>query len=103
MGDEPTLNETAEAFDLPVAKIRKLLIAGGKYDTALYRKINELLEDGLSLEEIADVVRKKAGTVKSYLNYEKVIYNLENRSKNAVRIQKFKERRKKQGITRHQS
>ena len=92
MQGRPTLNETAQKFNLPTAKIRKLLIAGGKYNTAMYRKINELHKAGLTVEEISLQLGKSINTVKSYLNYEKVIYNLPERSKNALRIQRFKNR-----------
>lgn len=74
MGNDPTINETAEAFNLPTAKVRKLLIAGRMYDTALFRHINELVAAGKSVAEVPEVVGKKAGTVKSYLKYKKVIY-----------------------------
>ena len=94
MGTDPTINETAEAFSLPTGKIRKLLIAGGMYNTALFRQINTLIAEGRSVEDVAAIVGKKTGTVKSYLDYKKVIYNLDEKSKNAVRIDRFKEKRR---------
>ena len=94
MGDTPTINETAEKFNLPTAKVRKLLIAGGKYNTALFRQINNLIAADKTVEEVSTIVGKKVGTVKSYLKYEKVIYNLDKKSKNAVRIERFKKKHK---------
>ena len=96
MGSDPTINETAEAFSLPAGKIRKLLIAGGMYNTALFRQINELVDSGLTVAEVAEIVGRKVGTVKSYLDYEKVIYKLDEKSKNAVRIDRFKEKRRQE-------
>ena len=88
----PTINETAEEFHVTPAKIRKILVTGGYYDTELYRSIMELRAQGLSVEEIADKLGKKKVTVQSYLPYEKVIYMLEERSVNADRVRRFKER-----------
>lgn len=102
MGTAPTINETAEAFSLPAGKIRKLLIAGGMYNTALFRQINSLVADGMSVEDVAAVVGRKAGTVKSYLDYRKVIYNLDEKSKNAVRIDRFKEKRRQEAASAHE-
>ena len=88
----PTINETAEMFNVTPAKIRKILVTGGYYDTALYRSIMALQAQGLSVEETAEKLGKKKVTVQSYLPYEKVIYMLEERSVNADRVQRFKER-----------
>ena len=96
MRSDPTINETAEAFELPAGKIRKLLIAGGMYNTALFRQINSLVAEGRSVAEVAEIVGRKVGTVKSYMDYEKVIYKLDEKSKNAVRIDRFKERKRQE-------
>ncbi len=91
MGD-PTINETAEEFDITSMKVRKLLITGGCYDTEMYRGVKRLKEKGMSVEQIAEKLQKKPGTIRSYLPYERVIYNLEKRSVNADRLQRFKQR-----------
>ena len=88
----PTINETAEEFNVTPAKIRKILVTGGYYDTALYRSIMELRTQGLGAEEIAEKIGKKKATVQSYLPYEKVIYMMEERSVNADRLRRFKEK-----------
>ncbi len=92
MGDDPTINETAAEFDIPPMKVKKLLITGGYYDTELYREIKKLKDAGLTVEEISIKIGKKPITVRSYLPYERVIYNLEERSVNADKLQRFKER-----------
>ena len=100
MGD-PTINETAEEFDITSMKVRKLLITGGCYDTEMYREVNRLKEKGMSVEQIAEKLQKKPGTIRTYLPYERVIYNLEERSVNADRLQRFKQRwggYKKKGV-----
>ncbi len=98
----PTINETAEEFNMTPAKIRKILVTGGYYDTALYRSIMELRAQGLDASEIAERIGKKKVTVQSYLPYEKVIYMMEERSANAERVRRFKEKwggyRKREGV-----
>ena len=44
------------------------------------------------MEQIAKKVNKKPVTVQSYLPYERVIYNLEERSVNADKLQRFKQK-----------
>lgn len=51
-----------------------------------------MTDAGLTVEEIAGQLHKKEVTVRSYLPIERVIYNLEERSVNADRLQRFKER-----------
>ena len=91
MGD-PTINETAEEFGVTPMKVRKLLITGGCYDTEMYREVKALRERGMTVERIAEKMEKTPGTIRSYLPYERVIYNLEERSVNADRLQRFKQR-----------
>ena len=92
MGDDPTINETASKFGVSPMKVRKLLITGGCYDTEICREIRKMKDAGLTVEEIADQIKKKPITVRSYLPYERVIYNLEERSVNADKLQRFKQR-----------
>ena len=46
MGDNPTIHETAKEFGITPMKVRKLLIMGGCYDTALYREIQKRRQAG---------------------------------------------------------
>ena len=59
MQGHPTINETAEEFNITPAKIRKILVTGGYYDTALYRSIMELRAQGLDATKIAERIGKK--------------------------------------------
>ena len=71
-------------------KVRKLLITGGCYDTKMYRDVKRLREKRMSVEQIGEKLKKRPETIRSYLPYERVIYNLEERSVNADRLQRFK-------------
>ena len=92
MGDDVTINETAAEFGITAGKVKKILITGEYYDTEQYREIKRLTEQGMKVSEIAAEIGKSEVTVRSYLPYERVIYNLEERSVNADRLQRFKER-----------
>ena len=92
MAGDPTISETAEAFCISPMKVRKLLITGGLYDTEIYREVQRLHKAGLSVEEIASQTSYAPVTVRSYLPYERVIYNLDERSVTADRLQRFKKR-----------
>ena len=41
MGDDPSINETAEKFGISPMKVRKILITGGCYDTGTFREIRK--------------------------------------------------------------
>lgn len=86
----PTINETAAHFHITPAKVRKLLITGGMYDTELYRIIKRMSSDGKTVSEISRSLKKKPVTIRSYLPYERVIYKLDERSVNADRLVRFK-------------
>ena len=101
MQGDPTIRETAEHFGITGQKVKKLLVTGGYYDTEMYREITGLREEGGSPDEIAALLKIKPVTVRTYLPYERVIYNLEERSVNADRLQRFKKKwgRYKKGET----
>lgn len=94
---------------LSTSKIRKILITGDCWTTERSREIAEMFEryttekdsGGLGLSEdqavksIAAELEVSLVTVNVNLPYRNVVYNLENRSSNAVRCARYKERKKK--------
>ena len=92
MKGDPTINEVAEEFSMATAKVRKILITGGCYDTEFYRNVIEMREEGMTIGEIAEATGKKPITIRSYLPYERVIYKMKERSVNADRLVRFKKR-----------
>lgn len=98
---------------LSSSKIRKILITGGCWSTERSREIAGLFhqytalaaEGGTGLNS-SDAIKKIASdlgvsivTVSVNLPYQNVVYNLEERSSNAVRCARYKERKKKNHIT----
>ena len=93
---------------LSTSKIRKVLITGGCWTTERSREIIELFDEytravpdggkGMSgdaaVKQIAADLEVSVVTVSVNLPYQEVVYNLENRSSNAVRCAKYKERKK---------
>ena len=98
---------------LSSSKIRKILITGGCWSTERSREIGELFDEytkpkseggkGLHNDEaiarIATELDVSVVTVSVNLPYQNVVYKLENKSSNANRCERYKER-KRQGLTR---
>jgi len=94
---------------LSTSKIRKILITGGCWSTERSRQIDELFQnytkpvsEGGKGMDASEAVKKIANdldvstvTVSVNLPYQDVVYNLEDRSSNAIRCARYKERKKK--------
>ena len=99
----------AMGIKISTSKIRKILITGGCWSTERSREIADLFDlytstkdDGgygfpedLAVKKIAAELEVSLVTVNVNLPYRNVVYNLENRSKNAVRCARYKDRKKK--------
>ena len=89
---------------LSSSKIRKILVTGGCWSTERSREIAKLYKRyttshyNLTADEASKRIAKELGvslvTVNVNLPYRNVVYNLENKSKNAVRCARYKERKK---------
>lgn len=84
----------AKQFELSPMKTRKILITGGRYSTDLSTEIGELYKDGKTVGEIAELLSMTSANVNSYLPYERIIYNMEERSVEADRQQRYRDRKK---------
>lgn len=99
----------AMGIKLSSSKIRKILITGGCWTTERSREIADLfalytspkadggygMSEDLAAKRIAAELEVSLVTVNVNLPYRNVVYNLENRSRNAVRCARYKERKKK--------
>ena len=83
-------------IELSTAKIRKILITGGRWTTERSREIAALYEEYGSISRVADKLGYSAAFVTMYLPYEKTVYDLEEKSGNARRIQRWRKKREKQ-------
>jgi len=82
----------AKEMELSPMKVRKILITGGVYSTDLSTEIGELYKDGKTVSEIAELLYTTTANVNSYLPYERIIYNMEERSTEADRQARYRER-----------
>ena len=97
-----------QGIHISTSKIRKILITGGCWSTERSRQINKLYEmytvepdDGgvglsskAAIKRIADELQVSVVTVNVNLPYLNVVYNLEDKSSNAKRCEKYKKRKK---------
>lgn len=84
----------AKKFELSPMKTRKILITGGVYSTDLSTEISEMYQDGKTVGEIAELLSTTPANVNSYLPYERIIYNMEEKSVEADRQQRYRDRKR---------
>ena len=84
-------------ISLSTSKIRKILITGGCWTTERSREVAELYEQYGSIARVAEELEVSDALVTMYLPYEKVVYDLEDKSGNAQRIVRYRKRRKDTG------
>ena len=79
-------------YKMSSAKIRKILISGGCWTTETSREIQKQYESIGSVKKVAEVLKVSEALVKMYLPYERTVYDLEDKSGNARRIQRWREK-----------
>lgn len=79
-------------IDLSTAKIWKILITGDCWTTETSRVIREQYEKLGSVKEVEEKLSVTEALVKMYLPYERTVYDLEEKSGNAKRIQRWREK-----------
>lgn len=76
---------------LSTAKIRKILITGGVWTTERSREIAQLHEKYRDVRRVAEELGVSQPLVTMYLPYKKVVYDLEEKSSNAKRIERYRQ------------
>lgn len=84
----------AKQFMISPMKTRKILITGGVYSTDLSTVIDALYKEGKRVKEIAELLSTTTANVNSYLPYERIVYNMDERSVEAYRQQRYRNRKK---------
>lgn len=87
------LKITANEFNLSPLKIRKILITAGVYQNKVSDEVNELYKQGKTTQQIMEITGLKKSSVNGYLPYSKIIYKSDIVSRNAVRIQVYRNRK----------
>ena len=78
---------------LSTAKIRKILITGGVYTTERSREVAELFERYKSVKLVAAELGLSTALISMYLPYGKTVYDLEEKSGNARRVARWREKK----------
>ncbi len=76
---------------MSTAKIRKILITGGLWSTERSREAARLYEEYGSIRRVVEELGLSVGAVITYLPYQKGVYDLEEKSGNARRIERYRE------------
>lgn len=75
-------------IEISTAKIRKCLITGGCWSTERSREVAELYEKYGSISRVAEELGISSASVSMKLPYNRVAYDLEDKSSNAKRIER---------------
>lgn len=81
-------------IDLSTAKIRKILITGGCFSTKRSREVARLYEKLGSISLVAKELGLTTELVTMYLPYKKVVYDLEEKSGNARRVERWRNKQR---------
>ena len=90
-----TIRKIAKEMELSAVKVRKILITGGVFSSPLSTQIDALNKDGKKPSEIAILLNTTTANANSYLPYERIIYKIEERSVEAARQQRYRDRKKR--------
>lgn len=81
-------------IDLSTAKLRKILITGGCFSTKRSREVARLYEKLGSISLVAKELGLTTELVTMYLPYKKVVYDLEEKSGNAKRVERWRNKQR---------
>ena len=73
-------------------------MTAGVYETEMSREIMDLYDSGKSIEAIAEFQGMTVSNVYAYLPYGKVVYNLEEKSTEAERQKRYRERKQETAL-----
>lgn len=82
-----------EEYDISLStgKIRKILITGGCWTTERSRSVYEMyVKYSGDVKKVADELGVSTSLVSMYLPYGKTVYSLDQKSKNAIRIDRWR-------------
>ena len=90
----PSVRSVADEMGTTILRVRKLLITADFYSTEISRRIQELAEQGYSVNEIMEETELGRASVYSYLPYQRLAFNLDQSTVNADRLKLFRRRKK---------
>lgn len=90
----PSLRAVADQLDTTILRTRKILVTAGYYSTEMSRLVQKLAADGKPETEIMKMTHLKRASINSYLPYQKLAFNLDQKTANADRHRQFRCRKK---------
>lgn len=72
--------------------VRRVLIQAGEYTSPRHQEVLSLYEQGLDVNQIAQRLSISRNTVINYLPYRRKPYICEDKSENAIRIRRWREK-----------
>jgi len=91
--EKQEIKVTALGLDLPLNKVKKLLITAKAISYPEMEQIQQLLNSGKTMAKVQEVMRLSRAAINTYLPYNKVIYKRFETSQNAERVAKYRERK----------
>ena len=89
-----SIKAVSRQFHLSEQVVRRILISCGVYWSERAENVTALFQRGKTVKEIAEELQISRTTVFCYIPYEKGSYVLGDKSNNAIRIQKWRQRKK---------
>lgn len=90
------IKKVARAYNIAPSTVRKILITESVYASNMSRTVCELCAEGKTIDEIASILNIRVKTVWCYIPYTKGSYVLGQKSVNAMRISKYRAKKREQ-------
>lgn len=91
-----SIKATARELGISEQTVRRVLLGAGAYTSERFEEICQLHEDGLSAGDIAKKLKVSKNTVQAYLPYVRTPYVEAEKSKNAMAIAAWREKKSAQ-------
>lgn len=93
----------AKKYNLSVAKVRKILISSGNYETNTSRLIKELLDKRKTIPEISEITKLSKTAINNNIPYRKGLYGKSNNtpSINNTRVRRHRENKAMKDYSQH--
>lgn len=88
-----SIKGTARIFQISTQTVRKLLIDAREYTSPMSEKVRKLYESGQTPQEIMKILECSYSTVQAYLPYCRPSYSVDEKSKNAEHIARWRKRK----------
>lgn len=90
-----SINEISRRTKVSSQKVRKILITAGAWSSPLSERINAMLNDDMSVDDISKELGMTRNAVLSYIPYSRGMQNAEYPSVNALKIRKCRAKKAK--------